>query len=233
MTVLLVLFTLILFLTIDYFVQRARGAKAAESLQPVFSLATKIPHDVRLAQNHTWAKSDQQGDLIIGLDDLLAKLVTPIEKIILPPVDTMVSTAKPDIAVQQGGKRLEFAAPVDGRVIEVNRDATLRPAITGHDPYGSGWLVKIRPSNGGIDRYSTFDGEKARAWLKEQSQLVKEFFVPRMPSAHFATLQDGGLAADGLLQLFNADVWREFQQSFVTLHDHPESSPEMAAEVSL
>jgi glycine cleavage system H protein len=233
MTVLLVLFTLILFLTIDYFVQRSRTARAAESLQPVFSRASKIPHDVGLAQNHTWAKSDQHGDLIIGLDDLLAKLVTPIDEIILPPVDTVVSTAKRDIAVQQGGKRLEFAAPVDGRVIEVNRDATLRPAITGHDPYGSGWLVKIRPTNGGINRYLTFDGEKARTWLKEQNELVKEFFIPRMPSAHFATLQDGGLAADGLLRLFNADVWREFQQSFVTLHDHPGTSQEMAGEVSL
>lgn len=233
MTVLLVLFTLILFLTIDYFVQKARGARAVESLQPVFSRAPRIPQDVGLAQNHTWAKWDQRGDLVIGLDDLVAKLVTPIEEIILPPVDTMVSTGKPGIAVQQGGRRLEFAAPVDGRVIEVNQGAALRPEITGHDPYGSGWLVKIRPTNGGIDRYLTFDGEKARAWLREQNQLVKEFFIPRMPSTHFATLQDGGLAADGLLQLFNADVWWEFQLSFVTLHDHPEASREMAGEVSL
>jgi glycine cleavage system H protein len=222
-----------LFLTIDYFVQRARAAKEREMLQPKLWATAELPFGVTLAQNHTWAKPDEDGNLIIGLDELLARVVGPIEEIILPTVDAIVSPAKPSITLRQGERNLGLGLPVNGSVIEVNGRVRARPAIASHDPYGSGWLVKIHPTDGGSNGYLTFHGGKAREWLRRQNELVKEFFMPRMPSAQFATMQDGGLVADGLLQLFDADVWSDFQQAFVTLDNQASTLRGMAGEVWL
>lgn len=219
MTVLLVLCMIVLFLTADYFVQRSRRARVAEQLQPMFAGTTEIPSNIRLAGNHTWIKHDKHGNILIGLDELLGKIVGPIEEIILPAINATVTPATRNIALRHGGKRLEVAVPVSGQVIEVNRHALSQPGVARRDPYGDGWLLKIRPKDGVVNSHATFGGERARQWLEEQRESVKEFFMLHMPQPAFATSQDGGTPVEGLLHQFDAEVWREFQESYATLSD--------------
>jgi glycine cleavage system H protein len=218
MTVILMLSTLLLFLAADYFVQRRRQTRAVEKLQPFLRRAFDLPEGTSLATNHTWLRPDGQGNIIIGLDELIGKMIGAADEIILPPIDTSVARAATPVTFIAQGKKLNVALPVSGHVAEVNAYAKSHPGLSVQDPYGKGWLVKIRPTGSTpTNGLSTLKGEQARAWLKEQLQEMKEFFVANMPSPQFATIQDGGLPADGLLQQHEQEVWRAFQESFVTL----------------
>jgi glycine cleavage system H protein len=217
MTVLLVLFTLIFFLVADHFVQRARRAMAANHTPFLVPRAIPLPGNIALAQNHTWLQRDRQGITTIGLDELLGRLLGPIEEVILPPVDTMVSPGATTFTLRHGEKILPVASPVAGRIVEVNRHVKTDPSVARLDPYGEGWLVRIMPGTASVETPKPLIGRQAAEWLNRQTTLMKEFFIGQSAQPQFATLQDGGLPADGMLGKFDAGVWREFKKQFVSL----------------
>lgn len=221
MTVLLVVFTLIIFLVADYIVQKARLAKVAVQsdrfghgvIASIFSGAASIPDSVELATNHTWLKEDPQGVITVGVDEFLAGLLGAVEDIVLPPIGNTVTPAVSEIALRHGGKSLDLASPVVGQVVEVNDEVRKDPALARKDPYGAGWLLKLAPKR---DRevHRLFVVPRPVEWLKKQMDLAKEFFTARAGSAQLATLYDGGLPVEGLLKNYDAETWKEFSNSF-------------------
>ena len=221
MTVLLVLFTLILFLAADHFVQKSRRSRVlAQARQRLV-----LPDDVALASNHTWIRKDRLGTITLGLDELMGKLVGAIDEIILPSVDSSITPARATISIRQGGKTLSFAPPVAGRVVEVNTRVRNEPRLARHRPYDEGWLVRIQPAT--VAPRESRTGNAANAWLKEQAERVKEFLAARSAHNEPAFLQDGGLPAAGVLSGFAINVWHEFEREFVALPEQMNSRKEV------
>jgi glycine cleavage system H protein len=216
MTVLLVLATLILFLTIDYFLQK-RSMKAM-----ALAGAVTLPDDVALATNHLWVREEPGGITTIGIDGFLGGLTGVLREIVLPQVGAHVSPGTADFRLGHGEKSLSLASPVAGRVKEINTEVIKNPALTRNDPYRAGWLLKLssdRPRRSAVNLVS---GLQAREWLRRQVELVKDFLSVNLPGARLATLQDGGTPVDGVLQQFDQEVWRKFQETFATLGPDPE-----------
>lgn len=224
MTVLLVLFTLIIFLVADYVVQKARLAKVAERsdrvahgmIASMFPGAMSIPNSVELATNHTWLKEDPQGVITLGVDEFLAGLLGAVEDIVLPPIGNTVTPAVSEIALRHAGKSLDLASPVVGQIVEVNDEVRKNPALAREDPYGAGWLIKLARKR---DRevHGLFVVPRPVEWLKKQMDLAKEFFTSRVGSAQLATMYDGGVPVEGLLRNYDAETWKEFSNSFAML----------------
>lgn len=212
MTVLLVLFTLILFLVADHFVQQRRVRGLAVARQPQ---GFHMPEGVKLALNHTWSREDGRGNATLGLDELMGRLVGTIDEIVLPPLDAFVTPATAAFSIRQGGKTLAFAPPVSGRVVEVNNHIAKNPNLAQGQPYDDGWLVRVRPAT--ATKGPVMSGEAAREWLQRQADLVKEFLSARASHAGLAFMQDGGVPAAGALSGFDERVWKEFQQRFASL----------------
>ena len=208
MTVLFVIFTIILFLTADYAVQKARTAKARrlqESLSHGLSgFPIRIPDGVALAVNHTWFRTEPKGVATIGLDQFLGHMVGAVERILLPEVGAALSPASASIVLCDGSKSLKLAAPTKGKVVAVNTSILKNPALARKDPYGAGWLLKIQSANGRSGS-TILSGGKGIEWLKEQLDLAKEFLVVRAPQAQYATMQDGGIPVESA----NADAMVE------------------------
>lgn len=224
MTVLLVLFTLILFLTVDYFVQRAKAARLAlatsRPANRVLVPAFRLPGGISLASNHMWLRDEADGTVTVGLDEFLGTLLGDIQDILLPRTDAVVTPATTEITLRQSGKSLEMAAPVMGRVAKVNSRILKDPSLVRMDPYGEGWLLKIKPRPEQKSFYKTFLVSQPMEWLKQQAEQAREFFAARSPQLSLATMQDGGIPAIGALQQCSKDVWQEFKDSFATLHRH-------------
>jgi len=220
MTVLLVLFTLILFLSIDYLIQRKRSSTPVTHAA---SIRLKIdpmilPNDLDLAVNHVWVRNDRQGTATIGLDEFLAGLFGTVESILLPKDGAMVTPVTAEFTLRKGGKALELCSPLVGRVLEVNEHVLKTPSLAHLDPYGKGWLVKVKPKPDRNTLYGSFLVSRPAEWLKEQSDQAKEFFATHSASGQLATMQDGGVPVDGLLQYFDDEVWRDFSAKFASLH---------------
>src|ERR1700693_1022022 len=96
MTVLLVLFTFVTFLLIDYFRTRktvahpapefsaAKGDGAVPRLQPALVGGFEVPENLRYHPGHTWALSESPNLVRVGLDDFASKLAGKVDSINLP-----------------------------------------------------------------------------------------------------------------------------------------------------
>jgi glycine cleavage system H protein len=214
MTVLLVLFTIIIFIAADNVVQRVRRARAARALEPLRAgTFAQLPEGIALAFNHTWMREERKGLTTIGIDAFLSAATGAVESIILPPRESCVVPTTPNVTLRHHGRELLLALPVQGEVVEVNQAVLQNPALASSDPYGSGWLLKVRPFNRPGPRLATVVRQEAAGWMREQMDRAKEFFVMRLPQP--VLMQDGGVPANGLLKEFSPEVWKEFQATFL------------------
>ncbi len=212
MTVLLVLFTLILFLTADYLVQRARERRQVPALEEGL-----VPAGIRIASNHSWIRDDEHGVSTIGLDALVGTIVGAVESIVLPKTGSQVSPEQPAVVLRDGSRELRVALPVRGRVVAVNPRVIRHPGVVERDPYHAGWLVQIRPDRSRPSGDTFRSGSDAVRWLSEQAAAAREFLFAHAPQPALATMYDGGEPAAAALKSLDDDAWREFEQSFLNL----------------
>lgn len=233
MVAILVVFTIILFITADLVVQwvRAQRVKPARVSQPggasvvdllVPSLQPErfgLPGGLFFHRGHTWANLLFSGQVKVGVDDFVQKLLGRIDAIRLPPVGVEVKQGQPFAALRQGGRMAVLPAPVDGVVCAVNCELAKSPGLIRRDPYTRGWLVALRPTdlNANLARLSV--GEGALAWLQAELARLREFLHVSLTLERDAlvgtTAADGGLAADGLLEHLDNETWAEFQSKFL------------------
>jgi len=222
MTVLLVLFTMILFLGLDHFVQKRRVAAS----QPAYQEAAPgqrlrgalagFPGGVSLTTNHTWMKNNPDGTTTIGLDELLGRLVGAVESVSLPR--TGFTPAAAGIGFRNGSRVLQLTSPVAGEVVETNPEVAKDPSLLVRDPYGKGWLMRIAPRPDAAARAREYVVDRPLEWLQEQVALVRDFLALNSAREAAPVLQEGGLPSEGALQQFDENVWKEFGRTFTSLH---------------
>jgi glycine cleavage system H lipoate-binding protein len=233
MVAILVVFTIILFIAADLVVQwvRARRARLALASQPraagVVNLLVPTLQPERFAlpgglffhHGHTWVNLLFSGQVKVGVDDFIQKLLGRIDAITLPPVGVEVKQGQPFAAIRQGGRTALLSAPVDGVVCAVNSELAKMPGLLKRDPYTRGWLVALRPTNLTANLSRLTVGEGALAWLKGELARLQEFLhvslTVQRGSLVGAAAADGGLVADGLLEHLDNDTWAEFQSKFL------------------
>jgi glycine cleavage system H protein len=105
---------------------------------------SNIPADLRYASSHEWVRPDGDGVFTIGISDHAQQLLGDMVFVELPDVGAQVVTGD-DIAVAESVKAAsDVYAPISGEVLAVNADLEDAPELVNSDPYGQGWLFKIR-----------------------------------------------------------------------------------------
>lgn len=106
----------------------------------------KTPSELRYSKDHEWIKLE--GDMaIIGITDFAQSQLTDIVFIELPEVGKKVEQHK-QIAVIESVKSVsDVFSPMSGEVVEVNSKLSDNPEIINKDPYGEGWIAKIKINN--------------------------------------------------------------------------------------
>ncbi|HQT92928.1 MAG TPA: glycine cleavage system protein H, partial [Candidatus Kryptobacter bacterium] len=131
MVALFVVATIIIFLGIDYFVQRAAKRKAA--LSPAAQVSAKprfmIPKGYFFGKGHTWVELLPDGLTRVGLDDFVQKILGPVGEVEPIPVNTIVRKGDKLFTVRQGGKEMSFRAPISGKVVAFNDDLSHSPGV--------------------------------------------------------------------------------------------------------
>jgi glycine cleavage system H protein len=106
-----------------------------------------IPDDLRYSSSHEWCRVD--GDVAtIGITDFAQDQLGDVVFIELPAVGTAVSS--PDVpcgAIESVKAAGDLFSPVTGEVVEVNAALDHSQEAVNRDPYGAGWLLKVRLAN--------------------------------------------------------------------------------------
>lgn len=176
---------------------RARPAGATALAGGWFAL----PGDVLLHPGHTWARAGADGLVEVGVDDLAARLLGPVEEMSLPQPGAKVAQGSPAFAAVDGDRRVDLVSPVAGEVAEVNPLAS--SDLWQFEPYGAGWLFKVRPGRWKADERQLLAGEAARLWLEQASASLAARASPELG----AVLQDGGAPLHGIARELEPDRW--------------------------
>jgi glycine cleavage system H protein len=105
-----------------------------------------IPADLRYTKEHEWVRLD--GDLAtVGITDHAADQLGDIVFVELPAVGTALRQLATFGVVESVKAVSDLFAPVGGEVVEVNDDLARAPEVVNSDPYGAGWLLRVRVSD--------------------------------------------------------------------------------------
>ncbi len=107
----------------------------------------EIPQGLRYSKEHEWVATEDSV-ATIGVTDFAQDQLGEIVYIELPSVGDKVSKDDPFGVIESVKAVSDIFAPVSGTVTEVNQELAESPEIINEDPYGDGWLIKIRISDG-------------------------------------------------------------------------------------
>lgn len=104
------------------------------------------PNDLKYAATHEWARIE--GDLVVtGITDHAQEALGDLVYIEVPELDRHLDAGEQSGVVESVKTASDIYAPIAGTVVEVNTGLEDDPDFVNSDPYGSGWMYKIKPDN--------------------------------------------------------------------------------------
>lgn len=209
MVAIFVVLTILICVSIDALIQR-KQTQAASVSNP------KMPEQARLYPGHTWASVAGPGKINIGMDDFIASLLGPIDRMILQPVGSKLVQGDPMATIELGSRTLHLRAPISGTIQETNHQLWQQtdPLETQHKT-ASNWIYNIQPTRIQNEWQKLKMGQAAQDWLQTEWQKLSDWLTDGPTFRTEYAMQDGGLPAPGLLQHLNCEEWQAFQQAFL------------------
>ena len=106
----------------------------------------RIADDVRYTQDHEWARRED-GTYAVGISDYAQDQLGDIVFVELPTVGTTFSKGQEFGTIESVKVVSELYMPVGGEVVEVNTALQSAPELVNSDPYGRGWMIRIKPAD--------------------------------------------------------------------------------------
>lgn len=184
-------------------VAAAAGAGAAAAARPAVTTLGwfHAPADVALHPGHAWARVEADGLVTVGIDEFAQKLVDP-ERVVLPNAGDRILQGQPAFAVGDLVTTVPVLAPVGGEVVAVNAQAAEQPERL-RDPYGAGWLFKVRVGDLAAQGRRLLSGDRARDYLERAAEALALRLEPELGHV----LQDGGVPIHGIAKALAGDGW--------------------------
>ena len=103
----------------------------------------EIPQGLKYSKEHEWVAAEDSV-ATVGITDHAQGQLGEIVYIELPAVGEKVSKDDPFGVIESVKAVSDIYAPVSGTVVEVNEDLPESPEVVNEDPYGDGWLIKVK-----------------------------------------------------------------------------------------
>ena len=219
MTVPLVLATFLVFIVLDYFLNRRKVLHTVQAEAPKAVPALMggdyvdgflVPEAVCYHPGHSWLVRERKNTVRVGADEFAAALLGKIETIELPKPGTWIRQGQKVLAFIRDGARTEMVSPTEGEVMEVNTEVLRNPTALRHDPYGKGWLLSVHvPDEENTNRNLVPKG-LVREWMRD----AVERLYSRQPALAGAVAADGGRPSEDLLAGIPDANWKEVTGEF-------------------
>jgi glycine cleavage system H protein len=119
------------------------------------------PTDLQYTKDHEYVKTtDEAGVVLIGITDYAQGELGDIVYVELPKVGASFGAHDVFGTVEAVKAVSELFSPVAGEIVAVNERLDKEPALVNTDPYGDGWMIKVRVS-GGMDELMSPDAYRA------------------------------------------------------------------------
>lgn len=108
---------------------------------------SNIPEELKYTSSHEWVRLDDDGTITVGISDHAQAALGDLVYVELAEANNEVSAEDTACVVESVKAASDVYAPVPGEIIEANEALSESPELVNSDPYGDGWLFKMRPSD--------------------------------------------------------------------------------------
>ena len=114
---------------------------------------SNIPGDLRYTKSHEWLRSLPDGSIEIGISDHAQAALGDLVFVEVPEAGRMLAAGDACAVVESVKAASDVYSPVSGEVLAGNDLLATQPEMINQDPYGQGWILRLRPTGaaGGAD----------------------------------------------------------------------------------
>ncbi len=106
-----------------------------------------IPDELKYTESHEWVREEDDGTLTVGITDHAQELLGDLVYVELPEVGRTLDAREEFGVVESVKAASDVYSPVNAEVVAVNEALADAPERINEDPYGEGWLVRLRPGS--------------------------------------------------------------------------------------
>ena len=107
-------------------------------------MSSQVPSDLKYAKSHEWVRVSGT-EATVGITDHAQHELTDVVFVELPPIGKKIKAGESCAVVESVKTASDIYSPVSGEVIEINEALLENPQLINEDPYGKGWLFRVRP----------------------------------------------------------------------------------------
>lgn len=110
---------------------------------------SNTPQELKYAKSHEWVRVESDGTVTIGITDHAQEALGDLVFVEVPKVGRKLATNEACAVVESVKAASDVYAPIAGEVIESNGALADTPETLNTDPYGAGWMWKMKPADAG------------------------------------------------------------------------------------
>ena len=111
---------------------------------------SNIPQNLQYTKTHEWIKKEDEY-LTIGITDHAQTMLGDLVYVELPEVESNLDSGQECAVVESVKAAADVYCPINGEVIEINDAVVENPQLINEDPYGKGWLFRVKPYEKQVD----------------------------------------------------------------------------------
>ncbi|MEI7770436.1 MAG: glycine cleavage system protein GcvH [Chloroflexales bacterium] len=129
-------------------------------------MSHNIPAELRYSKSDEWVRTEGD-ELVIGVSDFAQDQLGDIVYLELPKVGATIAPGDSFGAIESVKASSDLYAPVGGEVVAVNTELESNQEAINKDPYGAGWLIRVRPS--GAEEEGMMDAAGYAAYCEDRA----------------------------------------------------------------
>ncbi len=218
MSILFVLLTFIVVITINYMWFRnpqTLPVAPEVSVRPEAPVMTKehgfsIPQGYCFHPGHTWAAREGGEDVRVGMDGFAADIVGKIDEIEIVGPNRWVRQGQRLMTLKADGVSLDLLSPIEGVVMQVNKDLVQNPALAVRDPYRDGWIARLKAPDFPTNEKNLMQRSMVAPWMHYSMTRLNAAVAKMNP----ALAQDGGVPFSGSLLRVDPELRQKLIKEF-------------------
>lgn len=129
-----------------------------------------LPEELYYHSDHAWVKLEDDGTVKIGMNDFYQQTAGDTTYIDLPFEGDEVEQGETCGKIQSAKWVGKFVSPLSGEILEINEELEDECTLINTDPYGGGWIMKMKPANMDEELPTLVNGGDVEAWLMKEIQ---------------------------------------------------------------
>ena len=140
---------------------------------------SNLPADLKYTKSHEWIRALPDGTVEIGITDHAQHELGDLVFVEVPDAGRVVKADEPCAVVESVKAASDVYAPIAGEITAGNPKLAAEPEVVNADPYGEGWLMRLRPAPGALAAAALLSAAQYQQVLDAEVHCWPSFLTPQ------------------------------------------------------